>query len=93
MDETEAKTILAAQMRDLRTRSYADFRVWALEKHLEARDVKGPSGTDYQIEVQAVWDSGRNLRVMVAIDDGGWRAFMPLTSDFIIAPDGAFIGE
>jgi hypothetical protein len=26
---------------------------------------------------------------MVSIDDGGWRAFLPLTDDFIIAPDGS----
>jgi hypothetical protein len=48
------------------------------------------------VEVLALWDEGRpggNLRVMVSIDDGGWRAFKPLTEDFIIAPDGSFVGE
>ena len=30
---------------------------------------------------------------MVHVDDGGLRAFVPLTEDFIMAPDGSFIGE
>jgi hypothetical protein len=29
----------------------------------------------------------------VSIDDGGWRAFLPWTDSFIIAPDGSFVGE
>jgi hypothetical protein len=28
-----------------------------------------------------------------AIDDYGWRAFVPLTDDFIMAPNGSFVGE
>jgi hypothetical protein len=31
--------------------------------------------------------------VLASIDDGGWSAFIPLTDDFIIAPDGSFVGE
>ena len=43
-----------------------------------------------------LWDDPgehRNLRVMVSVDDGGWRSFAPLSDDFIVAPDGTFIGE
>jgi len=41
------------------------------------------------------WDSkkGGDIRVMVAADDGGLRSFIPQTYDFIMAPDGSFIGE
>jgi hypothetical protein len=55
----------------------------------------GVSGTRYQVEITAFWDSGKpgNLRVLAAIDDGGWRAFKPLSTDFIMAPDGSFVGE
>ena len=58
-------------------------------------EVVGPSGTVYQLEVTAFWDDkkARNLRVIVTIDDGGWRAFVPLTTDFIMGPDGSFVGE
>jgi hypothetical protein len=35
-----------------------------------------------------------NLRVIVTIDDGTFRAaFRPITKGFIVAPDGSFVGE
>jgi hypothetical protein len=94
MDETEARGILAQHIKSLRAMSHAELQRFVKdEEHLEA---KGESGVEYQVEVQALWDEGRpggNLRVMVSIDDGGWRAFNPLTEDFVIAPDGSFVGE
>ena len=70
----------------------------ALLRLLEQQDVfeaVGASGTMYQLEVQAVWDDRKagNLRVIVSIDDGGWRAFMPLASSFIMRPNGTFVDE
>lgn len=55
----------------------------------------GPSGTVYQIEIEAFWDGrpGGEIRMMGSIDDGGLRALMPLTDDFIIRPDGTCVGE
>ena len=58
--------------------------------------VVAESGVQYQVEVQAFWDRPRqpgDLRVIIAIDDGGWRAFRPLSTDFIVASDGSFVGE
>jgi hypothetical protein len=65
---------------------------------LETQDVcelHGPSGTWYQIEIQAVWDARKSgdLRVIGSIDDGTWRALRPRSSDFIVRPDGTFVGE
>jgi hypothetical protein len=53
------------------------------------------SGTPYQVEAEAFWDSTKegDLRVIVKVDDVGWRAFVPLSEDFILAPDGSFVGE
>lgn len=57
--------------------------------------VKGASGTDYQVDVQVVWDGEAhgNIRVIGSIDDGGWRAVVPLTDAFLLAPDGSFVGD
>jgi len=57
--------------------------------------MSGESAVVYQVQTQAVWDSrvDGDLRVMVAVDDGGWRAFLPLVEDFITAPDGSFVDE
>ncbi len=56
---------------------------------------KAGGARDYQIEVVWLWDGGLggNVLVMGSIDDGGWRAFAPLTRSFIMAPDGRFVGE
>lgn len=46
-------------------------------------------------KVQVFWDDTPDgaIRVMASIDDGGWRAFVPLTEAFILAPDGSFVDE
>ncbi len=61
----------------------------------DVSEVVAPSGNRYQIEVQAFWDgrNGNDLRVRIAIDDFGLSAFHPLIVDFIVAPDGRFVGE
>lgn len=55
----------------------------------------GHPGALYQFEVEAFWDAaaGGNIRVAGMIHDGGWSAFSPITTDFIKAPDGSFVGE
>jgi hypothetical protein len=55
----------------------------------------GASGACYQIEIQASWDDkpNGNIRVVGSIDDGGLRAFFPLTEDFIKSPLNEFVGE
>ena len=92
MNKPEARQLLAAKLTELRRQSYSDLLRFMEPEGLE---VAGPSGVTYQLEVEAFWDDEpqRNLRVTVSIDDGGWRAFIPLTDDFIIAPDGSFVGE
>jgi hypothetical protein len=93
MDRAEAKRILARELEGYRGRSYRELL--RLLEVQDTREVSGPGGTLYQLEFQALWDDrGKgHLRVMGAIDDGGWRVFLPLTDDFIIGPDGRFIGE
>ena len=93
MNETEARKLLTAKVAELRTLTYTELLRFF---EVEAIELAGASGAGYQIEVEAFWDDGRpgNLRVMVAIDDGrGWRAFVPMTDCFIVAPDGSFVGE
>ena len=93
MNKDEALALLDQELAKYRPRSYEDLQY--LLKTQDAYEVIGPTGISYQIEIQAVWDDrpGGNLRVMGGIDDGGIRAFMPLTRDFIVSPTGEFIGE
>lgn len=48
-----------------------------------------------KFEIQVFWDDrlGGNVRVLGSIDNGGWRAFVPVNRDFIKAPDGSFVGD
>jgi hypothetical protein len=94
VDKVEARAILGAEVEKLRACSYSELVERLLDKQ-ETFEVTGPSGSWYQVELQAFWDDkpAGNLRVIGAIDDGGWRAFVPLSDDFILAPDGSFVDE
>ena len=90
----EARTLVEQALQVLREQPYEALVERLLNKQ-KVSEIVSASGTRYQIEVTAFWDSpkNRNLRVLGAIDDGGWRAFKPLSTDFIMAPDGSFVGE
>ena len=93
MDKNEARRLLQAQLESWRHRSYTELSgevgQW---RRFEAT---GQSGTSYQGDIQVFWDARPRgaVRVVASIDDGGWRTFVPLTEDFILAPDGTLMGE
>jgi hypothetical protein len=93
MNKTEALTILRQELDGWRRRSY-DELVSSIGKQT-CLEVLAPSGTGYQLEIETVWDGkhGGNVRVLGAVVDCSMRALMPLTEDFIVAPDGNFTGE
>lgn len=93
MDNAEANALLSAHLRGYRARPYRDLA--ALVREPESTELVGSSGARYQVEVLAVWDArpDGDLRVIGAIDNGGLRAFVPLSADFMVAPDGSFVGN
>lgn len=93
MDKAEALQLLERHLSGYRTRTYDELKL--LVRAPAVAEATGPSGAKYQIEVEAFWDDKPegHLRLICAIDDGGWRAFAPLSLDFIMAPDGTFVGE
>jgi hypothetical protein len=93
MNKEEARSVLAKALSEYRTKTYSEL-LYLLESQ-DTSEVTAESGTNYQLEIQAVWDDKENgnLRVMGSLDDGRWRVFTPLTDDFIMAPDGTFVGE
>ena len=92
MNTEEARQVLAHHLEQYRALPYAELvrRIGAVE----TAEVTGES-EQYQLEVAFIWDGpeGGAVRVLGAIDDGGWRAFVPVTADFSVGPDGRFIGE
>ena len=93
MNKAEAKSLLSQELSRYREIPYAEL--FSLIDHSETFERAAPSGVTYQIELQVFVDdeSRQTLRVLGSIDDGGWRALSPLCDDFILAPDGSFVGE
>ena len=93
MNKDEAKKVLNTLLARYKAKTYSELQYLLNEQ--DTSEVIAESGTKYQLEIQAVWDDKKdgNLRVKGAIDDGGLRAFIPLTNDFIITPNGEFIGK
>ena len=95
MDKLEARAVLAQHLATYRRHSYDDLtRLIGVNSVVQ---VQGPSGVEYQIEIEVMWDSPRrkmDILVMGAIDDGRLPgALSPLCDSFILAPDGRFVGE
>jgi hypothetical protein len=94
MNKEEAIEVLEEELASLRDESYDELVRRISAGSLDFERI-GPSGVTYQVEIQVLWDDrrGGNVRVMGSIDDGKWRAFVPLNREFIKAPDGSFVGE
>ena len=94
MNEVEARSLIDEQLAAYRLRTYAELAPQVGDT--VAFEKVAPSGIEYAVEIMLVWDNleGGNIRVMVAVDDMRWPAwFHPMSDDFILAPDGSFVGE
>ncbi len=93
MNEEVAYLLLDAELRRLFELPYAELL--KLIGAPETKQVIGEDGISYQIEIEAIWDIHRDedVRVIVAVDDGGWRVLKPLTQDFVMRPDGSYVDE
>jgi hypothetical protein len=93
MKRREADAILEQRLGELRRLPYSELE--RLLGNDEVTEISASSGTTYYMEVEALWDDRRrgHLRVLASIDDGGLRAFCPLSKSFIVTPDGRFVGE
>ncbi len=93
MNRIEALDVLSVEATKLAGHSHAELtRLVDQPHHI---NVVGPSGTKSQVEVSAAWDNkpGQTLRLFFSVDDGGVRAFVPLTRGALVAPGAAFDGE
>jgi hypothetical protein len=95
MDKAEARDLLLNELTSYRRRPYQDLaKLVGTNADVQ---VRGPSGVQYAIEIDVVWDrpgEPGNIRVLGGIDDGRLPgAMFPLCEDFIMSPAGTFIGE
>jgi hypothetical protein len=94
MDKLEARRILDRRIAELREEPYERLKSHWLHQP-DCEQITADSGAKYQVEIEALWDDefAGHLRLVASIDDGGWRALVPITEGFIVASDGSFVGE
>jgi hypothetical protein len=88
MDCNEALSLLDSALHTYRDLSYAE--VAAKIDSNTVLQVTGPSGVEYQIEIQVFWDGKpqSDIRILGSIDDGTFRAALrPVCRDFIVKED------
>lgn len=93
MNPIEAKWLLLRELVHWRRRGYKSLALAVGEAHCFERI--SPSGAEYQIELQVLWDDHPqgDVRILASIDDGGWRAWWPLSCSTIVAPPDAVNGD
>ena len=93
MDKAEARQIAEKELELYRSISYQELagRIDQCEHYEGASE----HGEQYQIQFDFFFDDGesRNIRVISKVSYSGWTDFFPVSSDFIIAPDGSFVDE
>lgn len=89
MDKQEAKNVLADVLDELHHVPYPQL-VERLLGVREKRVVRGPSGTDYDMEIGAGWVDHPDgaLRVLATVDADFCRSWKPMTDEFIVTPGG-----
>lgn len=96
MQKEKLKELLQNKIVELQRMPYGEFL--SLIKKTEIGDpwciYCGTFGSEdfHQFEIEA-WvedDKTFTLRVVVKVDDGGWKAFWPMSADFFITPEGEF---
>lgn len=93
MDTVEARRILDVQLGEYRLLPYSELTN-RLDK-VETLEIPSGGRRSWQLEFLICWDGAPdgNIRVIGSIDDGGLRAFFPLSDSFIKSPSGQFVGE
>ncbi len=93
MDKQEAFEIAEKGLESYRSLDYADL-VSKIDNP-ESFERVSKRAEAYQVEFECYFDDreNRNVRVSAAVSYSGWTDFFPVSSGFIMAPDGSFIGE
>jgi hypothetical protein len=87
MDRVVATELLQHELALARQRGYQQLAAEVGEDI--QKQVIGPDGKEYQLSLLVIWDQEVNgaVRLIASIDDGGWRAFVPLTAGDLVYPD------
>jgi len=89
MDKAEANSVLSQRLAEYRSLDYGELAAKVGENVCCA--IQGPSGAEYQVEIDVLWEDkpGGSVLVLGSVDDGSLRwAFLPLCESFVLTPSG-----
>ncbi|RQX13815.1 hypothetical protein DDE19_24960 [Micromonospora ureilytica] len=89
LDKETAARLAEERLAEWRRLSYGEWRVMLEDREL--RQVVGEDGKRYSVACHGLDDGEGRVRMVVAVDDGGWSAFVPLVRVEIMNPDGTFL--
>lgn len=95
MNKMEAKKLAGKELFEYKKLSYSEILLKLKVGEPETFEKVNNWGEEYRVEVEFLFDDEEegNIRVMTAISYSFWTDLSPVSDDFIIAPDGKFIGE
>ena len=80
----EATALLKEHLEQFRDMPFDQIRANLSDETQQCVTVRGSSGEEYQIEVDAIWEEDQ-LRLLGGIDDGRLRAIFPLCEEISIS--------
>ncbi|GLY22456.1 hypothetical protein [Micromonospora sp. NBRC 101691] len=89
LNKETAARLADARLAEWQRVSYGEWRAMLDDK--DVCQVVGEDGKRYSVVSYALDDGDGRIRMVVAVDDGGWSAFVPLVRDEIMMPDGTFV--
>ena len=93
MDKRKAEQLAETELESYRSLQYETIAAKLGTQECFERETE--DGNKYSVEVDFFYDDAeeRNIRVTAMISNSFWTSISPFSSDFIVAPDGSFIGE
>jgi hypothetical protein len=84
MKKAAFQALLSPIIADYRERPY-EFWLSRVDGDPIHFDVTAQNGAQCRVEIDAHWDDkpDGDIHVFFSIDDGGWRAFVPVTDSFV----------
>ncbi|MEH0938662.1 hypothetical protein [Micromonospora psammae] len=86
LDKETAARLAEERLSEWRGLSYGEWRVMLEDKDL--RQVVDEDGKGYSVSCYGLDDGDGRVRMVAAVDDEGWSAFVPLVRYEVMNPDG-----